>query len=515
MVQNTPLVLCILDGWGYREASDYNAISAAHTPNWDALWADFPHTLLEASESHVGLPDGQMGNSEVGHMHIGAGRILPQDLPRIDAAIADGSLQQNPTLQPFIAALNQSHGTCHLMGLASDGGVHAHFRHMLALADVISEAGVPVCLHLFLDGRDTPPNSAGDYLASIEAHIRNNPRVHIASLSGRYYAMDRDKRWDRIALAYQMLTGGEALTYASPAEALQHAYEKEQTSDEFVLPRRIKGFDAMQSGDGLLMANFRADRAREIISALLDPGFADFPVHTRPTFAATLGMVEYSESISRILPSLFPPLQVTKCLGEVISHAGLKQLRLAETEKYAHVTFFMNAGREAPFPGEVRQLIPSPAVATYDLQPEMSAREVTNALITALNRDDPDVIVVNFANPDMVGHTGDFEAAVKAVETIDGCIGDIVKKILEVNGGLMITADHGNVEQMMNADGSERHTAHTTNPVPLLWVAANMQGRQCRMHPGSLIDIAPTILSLLGVEIPKEMTGKPLMDVVL
>jgi 2,3-bisphosphoglycerate-independent phosphoglycerate mutase len=503
-----PVVLCVLDGWGYRAERADNGILQAKTPNWRRFMETAPHALLQASELYVGLPRGQMGNSEVGHMNLGAGRIVMQELPRIDQAIADGSLARNPALADFIAALKQSRGSAHLLGLVSPGGVHSHQDHLVALARLLDAAGVPTQVHAFLDGRDTPPKSAGEYLGKFAADTKALPRVRIATVSGRYYAMDRDKRWDRAEKAYRALSDAVGEKASDAQAAVRQAYAAEQT-DEFVMPTVIGDYGGMRDGDGVLCANFRADRVREILSALLDPEFAGFARPRTVRFAAALGMTQYSRELNRFLKTLFPPDDLRDTFGEVVSHAGLSQLRIAETEKYAHVTFFFNGGREAEFPGESRILVPSPKVATYDLKPEMSAPEVTDQLVAAIDAGRFDVIVVNFANADMVGHTGDLAAAIKAAEAVDDCLGRLAGAVTRAGGTLLITADHGNIEMMRDPATGQPHTAHTLNPVPLVLV--NPPPGIAGLRDGRLADIAPTLLALLGLAKPAAMTGEPLL----
>lgn len=500
-----PVVLCILDGWGYREDATDNAIRLARTPVLDRLWQDCPHGLIDASAEDVGLPQGQMGNSEVGHMNLGAGRIVMQDLPRIDRALDDGSLADTPALQRFIAALKQSGGTAHLMGLLSPGGVHSHQRHIAALAEIVAAAGVPVRVHAFLDGRDTPPRSALDYLARFAEAAPNAP---VATVCGRYYAMDRDKRWDRVARAYRLLTAGEGERADSPAAAVEAAYARGE-NDEFVSPTAIGDFAGMAEGDGLLMSNFRADRAREILHALLDPGFDGFARERRPAFAAAAGLTSYSSALDPLLDTLFPPLDLHDTIGEVVAKAGYRQLRIAETEKYAHVTFFLNGGREEVFEGEERILVPSPKVATYDEQPEMAAPEVTDRLVEAIGSGRFDLIVVNYANGDMVGHTGILEAAIQAAETVDHCIGRLEAAVTAAGGAMLITADHGNAELMRDPQTDQAHTAHTMNEVPatLLGAPADV----VRLDKGRLSDVAPTLLALMCLQQPAAMTGHSLL----
>ena len=505
-----PIVLCILDGWGHRAETANNAIARAQTPVWDRLTATCPHALGDASEHHVGLPDGQMGNSEVGHMSIGAGRVVLQDLPKIDAAVADGSLAELPALDRFAEALIASGGTAHVMGLLSPGGVHSHQNHMAAVAKALALQGVPVAVHAFLDGRDTPPRSAEKFVEDFKYAVAGASPIRIATVTGRYYAMDRDKRWERTADAYATLVDGKGKLGAgqdSVAKAIEFAWLAGET-DEFVRPTPIGKYSRMNDGDGVFMANFRADRARQILTALLDPDFDGFDRPRVVNFAAALGMSEYSERHNRWMETLFPPKIPANVLGAAVAGAGLKQLRIAETEKYAHVTFFRNGGREAPFAGEQRILVPSPKVATYDLQPQMSARELTDRLVEAVADGGHDLIAVNYANTDMVGHTGNMEAAVKAVETVDACLGRLEAAVIAAGGALLVTADHGNAEQMADPETRQNHTAHTRNPVPIL-LAAGGAGRTLRN--GTLADIAPTVLDLMGLPRPAEMTGASLL----
>lgn len=496
-----PVVLCILDGWGHREAADANAIALAEAPNWRRLSETCPQTLVETSGLAVGLPDGQMGNSEVGHMNIGAGRVVMQDLPRIDDAVARDEIASNPRLEAVAAKTER----VHLMGLLSPGGVHSHQDHMLALAKALTDRGVEVLVHAILDGRDTPPSSAGQFLDAFEVGLPTGARI--ATIIGRYWAMDRDKRWDRVQLAWNAMVHARVADFDSAEAALADAYAAEET-DEFVKPRRVGDYDGVRDGDGLLMANFRADRAREILTALLDPHFDGFPRPGLPAFGAALGVVEYSDALNEFLAAMFPAEKLTDTLGDVVAKAGLRQLRIAETEKYAHVTFFLNGGQETQFDGEDRILIPSPDVATYDLQPEMSASEVTDRLIETIRGEQTDLIVVNFANPDMVGHTGVLEAAIQAVETIDTCLGRLAEAVEAAGGAMLVTADHGNLEQMLDPVTGQPHTAHTTNPVPLTLVGGPAK---TALQTGRLADIAPTVLYLMGLAQPDAMTGSCLV----
>ena len=502
-----PVVLCILDGWGHRAETANNAIARAHTPVWDRLTSACPYGLGNASEHHVGLPGGQMGNSEVGHMTIGAGRVVLQDLPKIDAAIADGSLVRRPAFGRFVDALKRSGGTAHVLGLMSPGGVHAHQDHIAAVANALAARGIRVEVHAFLDGRDTPPQSAADYIAKFEKDVADGDLVRIATVTGRYYAMDRDKRWERTGEAYKVMVDGDGQRVASIDEAIFYV-KASYKSDEFVKPTVIGDYDGTKDGDGLFMANFRADRVRQILSALLDPDFDGFDRPRPVKFAAALGMSQYSEGHDAWMDTLLPPEVPANVLGEAVAAAGLKQLRIAETEKYAHVTFFLNGGREAPFAGEQRILVPSPMVATYDLRPEMSAPELTDRLVAAVGRGGFDLIVVNYANTDMVGHTGDMAAAVGAVETVDTCLGRLEAAVTAAGGALLVTADHGNAEQMADPDTRQSHTAHTRNPVPILLAAG---GAGHTLRNGTLADIAPTVLDLMGLVQPSEMTGVSLL----
>ena len=503
-----PVVLCILDGWGLRDDPTDNALALARIPVWDRLMREAATARISTSGADVGLPDGQMGNSEVGHMNIGAGRIAVPDLPRIDKAIAAGELQRNGALQTALAKLKASGGTLHLMGLLSPGGVHSHQDHMAALAGIAAAAGVPVAIHAFLDGRDTPPKSGFDFLADFWRAVAGLDGVRIATVGGRYFAMDRDTRWERVAKAYAVLVAGEGRRAPDAAAAITQAYAANET-DEFVAPTAIADYRGMQDGDGILMANFRADRAREILTALLDPQFDGFPRPRRPHFAAAVGMVEYSVQLNPLLVTLFPPVRFTKTLGELVANAGMRQLRIAETEKYAHVTFFLNGGEEAVFPGENRILVPSPKVATYDLKPEMSAPEVTDKLVTAVQSGTYDLIVVNYANPDMVGHTGLLAAAIRAAECIDDCLGRLEAAVVKAGGVLLITADHGNLEEMRDPATGQPHTQHTTNLVPIVLTGPGAAG--FGLVDGRLADIAPTLLRFLGLAQPDEMTGRALL----
>ncbi len=509
--QARPTVLCILDGWGWNEDRENNAVAQAHTPAFDHLLATCPMSFLKTSGADVGLPDGQMGNSEVGHMNIGAGRIVLQDLPRIDRAIEDGSLVRNPVLTEAIAKLKDTGGTAHVIGLLSPGGVHSHQRHMAAIAHAIADAGVEVKIHGFLDGRDTPPRSADGFVSEFVASLNGHPKIAIASLCGRYYAMDRDKRWERTQLAYDAMVDGRAETRAdSPQDAIRASYDAD-TGDEFVRPASIGDYQGMADGDAVIAINFRADRMRQIMTALLDPHFDGFDRNRIIRFSAQAGMTEYSAALNALMPALFPPEDITKTIGEVTAAHGLKQLRLAETEKYAHVTYFLNGGLEDVYEGEDRVMVQSPKVATYDLKPEMSAAEVTAELVNAIRSRTYDLIVVNYANPDMVGHTGILEAVIKAVEAVDQGLGQVVEAVREVGGVMFVTADHGNAEMLWDPVTNGPHTAHTKFVVPAFLVNTEVLDAPVSLADGRLADIAPTLLALMGIDQPAEMTGQSLL----
>ena len=501
-----PVLLMILDGWGIAPASSSNAATLARTPNLDAYFANYPHTQLEASGLEVGLPAGQIGNSEVGHLNIGSGRIIYQSLTRISKSIADGDFFTNPVLVKVMDEVKASGKALHLLGLLSDGGVHSHITHIIALLEMAQKHGLTkVYVHAFLDGRDVPPQSALTYVEQLEAAMDKIGVGKIATVSGRYYAMDRDKRWERLAKAYATVAQGDGPKAASATAGIEASYEAGVT-DEFVVPFTIEGVDGrISAGDGVIFANFRPDRAREITRAIIDEDFPYFerPASARPVHFAC--MAQYDATIAA--PVAYPPESIDDTLGQVLAQRGLRQLRIAETEKYAHVTFFFNGGVEEPNQNEERILIPSPKVATYDLQPEMSAEEVTQALLAELDKDKFDVVILNFANPDMVGHTGVLEAAIKAMEKVDNCVGRVVERVLALDGSVCICADHGNLEKMAEPDG-EPNTAHTTNPVPFLLISKEKH----ELHQGILADIAPTMLELLHIPQPKAMTGKSLIN---
>ncbi len=513
MATARPCVLIILDGWGINTRKKGNAVQLAATPFLDGLQKIYPTTRLHCSGEAVGLPKGIMGNSEVGHLNIGAGRIVYQDLLRIDMAISDGSFYRNEALNLAVEAVRQNGSALHLMGLVSDGGVHSQIHHLLALLDLARSKQVPrTFVHALLDGRDTPPRSAAGYLADLQHHIRKHAYGSVASVCGRYYAMDRDTRWERIEKAYRLLVAGQGQPAADPVQGVRKAYEAGQT-DEFVEPIVVVNRDGrplatLHDGDAIIFFNYRADRAREITRALTEAQFEHFDRGSHPQLTDFVCMTLYDEKFS--FPVAFPPVHLKKILGEVVGEAGLRQLRIAETEKYAHVTYFFNGGEEKPFPREERCLIPSPRdVPTYDLKPEMSAPEVTAEVLRRLDAKRYDLIVLNFANMDMVGHTGVPEAAVKACEAVDRCLEKIVPRIRALDGVALVTADHGNSEKMLDEDGGA-HTAHTVHPVPLILVDDHR--RQVRLRVGRLADIAPTILDIMGIEQPEEMTGSSLIE---
>ncbi len=499
-----PVMLMILDGWGWREEAENNAVRLAHTPHFDRLWAASPHAFLKTSGLDVGLPPGQMGNSEVGHLNLGAGRVVMQDLPRINQAIADGSLRQALAGSGLVDALKASGGACHLLGLVSPGGVHAHQDHAAALAHLLVEQGIPVRVHIFTDGRDTPPRSAAAYVRAFVAALP--PQAVIASLTGRYYAMDRDNRWERVETAWRAMVLGEGPEFADASSAIEASYAQGVT-DEFIPASVIGSYGGMEDGDGLLSFNFRSDRIREILDAVLLPQFDGFSRSRRPVLAKAVSMTSYSAELDAVMPALFAPQTLANGLGETVAKAGLAQIHMAETEKYPHVTYFFNGGEETPYPREDRVMVPSPKVATYDLQPDMSAPELTERAVEAIASGRYDLVVLNFANPDMVGHTGVLSAAIAAVETVDAGLGRIAEAVAQAGGALLVTADHGNCELMVDPETGAPHTAHTTFPVPVMVIGSEAKG----LADGRLADIAPTLLALLGVPQPAEMTGTSLL----
>jgi 2,3-bisphosphoglycerate-independent phosphoglycerate mutase len=506
MQKRRPVMLVVLDGWGWREEAADNAVRQARTPTFDRLWAAGPHAFLRTSGRDVGLPDGQMGNSEVGHLNIGAGRVVMQELPRIGDTIASGEIARAPALVGLIDALKLTGGTCHLIGLVSPGGVHSHQDHGAALAGILARNGVPTMVHALTDGRDTPPQSAQDYVKTFAAALP--PSAPIATVDGRYYAMDRDKRWERVAKAYGAIVEAQGPRFPDAQAAIADSYANRIT-DEFIVPAVIGAYQGMRDGDGILCFNFRADRVREILTAILDPAFTGFPRARHVSIAAAVGMTEYSEELDAFMRAIFSPQTLPRILGEVVADAGRTQLRTAETEKYPHVTYFLNGGREDCYPGEDRVMVPSPKVATYDLQPEMSAPELTDKAVAAIRSGKYDLIVLNFANPDMVGHTGSLPAAIKAVEAVDAGLGRIANAIRDAGGALLITADHGNCELMRDPVTGGPHTAHTINPVPVLLTGGDPG---IRLRHGRLADIAPTLLALMELPQPAEMTGVSLIQ---
>lgn len=511
MNRKKPSMILIMDGFGMNSRTDGNAIAQADTPHLDEIFEKYPMTTIDASGEPVGLPDGQMGNSEVGHMNIGAGRIIYQDLTRITRAAADGSLFRNPVLLDAMDQVKSRRTRLHLMGLLSDGGVHSHIDHLFALIDMAAGAGIEdFFVHVILDGRDVPPRCGAEYIRRLEEKLRETGHGRIATLSGRYYAMDRDQRWDRVEKAYDAMTSGLGEQARTAEEALEMAYGRDE-NDEFVLPTVIcpEGCEAatVQDGDAVIMFNFRPDRAREITRALVDPDFSGFSRKKEVRNLKHVCMTEYDAQMPNTAVA-FPPETIRNTLGEYLSSLGLKQLRIAETEKYAHVTFFFNGGVEEPNPGEDRILVPSPKVATYDLQPEMSAPEVTSKVLEQIRENKYDVIILNFANADMVGHTGVMDAAVRAIETLDSCVSRIVDAVLNRGGQILLTADHGNADTMIDEDGNVI-TSHSTNPVPLVNISADPKPLKAG---GKLADIAPTLLTLMDLPVPEEMTGSVLVD---
>ena len=506
-----PVILVILDGFGINPRKDGNAIANASTPNLDKLLRDYPNSRMSMSGTDVGLPAGQMGNSEVGHMILGAGRIVYQDLTLIHKDIEEGTFFKNPVLLEALRKTKEKSNRLHFMGLLGDGGVHSHRSHMEALIEMARHEKVErVFLHLFLDGRDTPPHSAEQFVLDLDEKLKSFSNVRIATICGRYYAMDRDKRWDRVEKAYRCLTEGVGNKAASALAGIRKSYQ-EKVTDEFVLPTVIEDVmpdGLIRDGDGVLFFNFRADRARELTRAFTDEDFHEFARKRQLRLASYTTMTRYDETFK--VPVAYAPREIRKILGEIASQAGIRQLRIAETEKYAHVTYFFNGGEENKFPGEERILIPSPKdVPTYDLKPEMSARPVTEALTKFLRDQDVGLVIANYANADMVGHTGNFEASLKAVEVIDECIGKVIDAALSKKAKVIITADHGNIEQLIDYDTGMPHTAHTTNPVPVILV--DDERRKSQLSEGTGVDIAPTLLELLNQRQPKEMTGRSLI----
>jgi len=505
MTAHKPVVLCILDGWGIGPNPETSAPAQANVPAFNHLWASCPHATLTTFGPDVGLPTGQMGNSEVGHTNIGAGRVVAMDLGAIDLAVEDGSFATNPAILDFAARVKARGGTAHLMGIVSNGGVHGHVNHILAAARAITALGVPVALHAITDGRDVAPSSALGYLTQLVQRLPYGASV--ATLTGRYWAMDRDNRWERVSRAYQVIVNATGEAAPDALAAVSQSYAKAET-DEFLAPTVIDGYHGAKDGDGVFCLNFRTDRAREILAALGDPAFTAFDTGRRPAWSAMLGMVEYSDAHNAYIGTAFPKRVLVNTLGEWVSLQGRTQFRLAETEKYPHVTFFLNGGREVPYPGEDRAMPSSPKVATYDLQPEMSAAEVSDKLVEAIEHG-YDLIVVNFANPDMVGHTGSLPAAIKACEAVDRGLTRALGALTVKGGVMIVTADHGNCEVMVDPVTGGPHTAHTTNPVPVILVGGPAGAH---LRNGRLSDLAPTLLQLMGLPQPAEMTGETLIS---
>lgn len=499
-----PVILCILDGWGLSSRPDQSAPDQAVTPNIDRLMRDCPHAVLTTYGPDVGLPAGQMGNSEVGHTNIGAGRVVAMDLGQIDLAIEQGSFFTNEALDLFIDRLKRTGGTAHLMGVVSDGGVHGHIQHVLAATRAMTTAGIPVVLHAITDGRDVPPQSAKGYVTELQGNLPDGARI--GTVIGRYFAMDRDNRWDRVQRAWRAMILGQGEAADAADIAVVTAYARHET-DEFIQPFVVKGYEGARDGDGFFCLNFRADRAREILSAAADPDFDKFDVTGRPAWAGLLGMVDYSDRHNHFMTAAYPKARVANTLGAWVAAKGLRQFRLAETEKYPHVTFFLNGGKEEPEAGEDRFMPRSPAVATYDMAPEMASAEVTDKLVGAIAAN-YDLIVVNYANPDMVGHTGSLPAAVRACEAVDAGLGRMLAALTQVGGAAVICADHGNCETMIDPVTGAPHTAHTLNPVPVI-VVGGPPGATLR--DGRLADLAPTVLGLMGLDLPPEMTGESLI----
>ena len=503
-----PIAIIIMDGFGISPTQEGNAIAHASKPNLERLWKEYPTTTLKASGLAVGLPRGQMGNSEVGHLNLGGGRIVYQDLTRISLAVEKGTFASNPVLQEAMNLARKGGSKLHLIGLLSDGGVHSHITHLYALLEMARSMDLSrVFVHAILDGRDVPPRSALGYFRDLEEKFSQIGTGSTATVSGRYYTMDRDRRWERVEKAYRCLVYGEGLRADSAEEAVRKGYDRGE-NDEFIMPTVVDDKGMVDDGDSIIFFNFRPDRAREITRAFVDKDFHEFA--TKPIRVHYTCMTQYDATLNA--PVAFPAENLTDTLGEVVSRAGLKQLRIAETEKYAHVTYFFNGGKEEVNPGEDRVLIPSPKVATYDLQPQMSAYEVRDELLARLDSGRYDLVVLNFANPDMVGHTGIFEAAVKAVEVVDGCVGEIVNRILSLGGAVLLTADHGNAEKMQDSDTGQPHTAHTTNPVPISLITSDRKSYRLR-EDGILADVAPTALELMHIPQPEAMTGRTLRSI--
>ena len=504
--QKKTIVLCIMDGWGINKNSENNAVALAKTPNVDFLTKTFPYSTLDASGENVGLPIGQVGNSEVGHMNIGSGRVVLQSLPKINKAFANNEVERNKNFQHFLSNHNKNK-TVHILGLCSDGGVHSHSNHIIEMSKLLAKNKCKACIHIFSDGRDCSPKQLGQQIRKFEMSLPE--KIKVVSLVGRYYSMDRDNRWERVKKAFDLIVYGKHdRKFSNLSKGLEEAYKNNET-DEFISPTLIGNYKGFEEGDSLIMVNFRADRVRELLTALLDSKFRKFEKNINtPILSNNLGMTEYSKELSNFMNSIFVKENIKDTLGEIISKANFKQLRLAETEKYPHVTFFFNGGEETIYRGETRIMIPSPKISTYDLKPEMSAKKVETKLISSIKNRTYDLIVINFANPDMVGHTGDLKAAIKAVETVDTAIGNIKNMIIKCNGILLLTADHGNCEIMFDEITNLPHTSHTCNKVPLILISKN---KDYKLRDGRLADIAPTILELMSIKSPKNMSGKSLL----
>ena len=501
-----PIVLCIMDGWGINENSENNAVALAKTPNVDLLTKTFPYSTLDASGEDVGLPKGQVGNSEVGHMNLGSGRVVLQTLPKINKAFANHEIEKNINFQNFLSNHNKNK-TIHLLGLCSDGGVHSHSSHMIEISKLLEKNNCKTCIHIFSDGRDCSPKQLGQHIKKFEMSLPKN--IKVVSLIGRYYSMDRDNRWERVKKSFDLIVYGKyERKFSNVSKGIEEAYKNNET-DEFISPTLIGDYKGFEDDDSLIMINFRADRVRELLTALLDPRFKEFEKNTNtPILSNNIGMIEYSTELLNFMNSIFLKESIKDTLGQVISKANLKQLRLAETEKYPHVTFFFNGGEETVYPGENRIMIPSPKISTYDLKPEMSAKKIETELISSIKNKTYDLIIVNFANPDMVGHTGDLNAAIKAVETVDTAIGNITDVIVKFDGIMLLTADHGNCEIMFDKIMNLPHTSHTCNKVPLILITKN---KDYELKNGRLADIAPTILELISIKSPKSMNGESLL----
>ena len=501
-----PIVLCIMDGWGINENPENNAVALANTPNVDLLTKTFSYATLDASGEDVGLPLGQVGNSEVGHMNLGSGRVVLQTLPKINKAFANNEIENNNNFQKFLSNHNKNK-TVHLLGLCSDGGVHSHSNHILEMSKLLDKNNCKAYIHIFSDGRDCSPKQLGQQIKKFEMSLPKN--IKIVSLIGRYYSMDRDNRWERVKKAFDLIVNGKYERKSSSVlSGLEEAYKNNET-DEFISPTLIGNYKGFEDGDSLMMINFRADRVRELLTAILDPKFKEFEKDTdTPILLNNLGMAEYSIELSNFMNSIFVKEKIKDTLGEVVSKTNLKQLRLAETEKYPHVTYFFNGGEEIVYPGETRIMVPSPKISTYDLKPEMSATKVETELINSIKNRTYDLIIINFANPDMVGHTGDLKAAIKAVETVDTAVGNVKDIIIKLDGIMLLTADHGNCEIMFDDMMNLPHTSHTCNKVPLILISKN---NNYKLRDGRLADIAPTILELLSIKLPNSMSGKSLL----